>query len=192
MSYAELHGRCQGLQPYIRRGTIYQHVLDIKGIERVVHVRMGLDTSSCRGLYLSARNTDHPFVRQNGGHVIITARGLSPLWDRFIFIKELMHIFDDPAEATDNGDAFERLLSELTNQTSDARWSPQMEAELDCFWMAAAVICPRQTRLELKARYEADPSTLNVIAEEIGMPAHSVAHLLSPYFDVAMQKIIGQ
>lgn len=191
MSYVELHGRCQGLQPYIKRGTIYQHVLDIRGIARVTHVRMGLDTSSCRGLYLSAQNTDHPFVRQNGGHVIITARGLSPLWDRFIFIKELMHIFDDPVEATDSGDAFERLLTELTTQSAE-KWSPQMEAEIDCFWMAAAVMCPTERRADCKKRYEQDPSQLDKIVEEIGMPAHSVVHLLSPTFDNMMKKILGQ
>src|SRR5437879_1966679 len=34
-----------------------------------------------------------PFIKQNGGYVIVTARGLSPVWERFIFIKELMHIY---------------------------------------------------------------------------------------------------
>ena len=90
----------------------------------------------------------------------MTARGLSPVWERFIFIKELTHIFDDPTEATDSGDAFENLLSEFTQQTND-RWSPQMESEIDCFWMAANVMCPGESRKTLKARFEADPSQLD-------------------------------
>lgn len=151
---------------------------------------MSLDTSSCRGLYLSARNTDHPFARQNGGHVIITARELSPLWERLIFIKEPMYIFDDPSEATDTDDAFEKLLSEFSAQSAE-KWSPQMEAEIDCFWMVSALMCQPDARLAYKKRYDDDPSQLDKIVEELGMPQHSVAQLLSSRFDAAMQKILG-
>src|SRR5258706_6497350 len=124
MTYVDLHQHCSGLSPYIKRKAIYECVLKIKGIRRVAHVIMDLDIASCRGLYLSSRNTNPPFVRQNGGHVIATARGLSPVWQRFVFLKELMHVFDDPGEATDSGDVFEHLLAEFTQPTPTTKRSP--------------------------------------------------------------------
>lgn len=191
MTYVDLHQHCSGLEPYIKRAAIYDGVLKIKGIQRVAHVIMDLDPTVCRGLYLSARNTNHPFVRQNGGHVIATARGLTPVWQRFVFIKELMHVFDDPDEATDSGDAFENLLSEFT-QPSAAKWSPQMEAEIDSFWMATSVICPEPSRKELATRVLDDPTQLQVIAKEVGIPDTIVARLFSATYEQTITNLLAK
>ena len=129
----------------------------LEGVSRVAHVRRIWTLAVAVGC--TFLREIHPFVKQNG-YVVVTARGLPPVWDRFIFLKELMHIFDDADEATDSGDAFENLLAEFTQHTHTP-WSPQMEAEIDSFWMAANAMCPEQSRLELKVRFEADPTQLD-------------------------------
>jgi Zn-dependent peptidase ImmA (M78 family) len=189
MSYVDLHQHCCGLNPYIKRKAIYEKVLKIKGVSRVAHVIMELDTTSCRGLYLSSKNTNHPFVRQNGGHVVVTARGLSSVWQRFVFLKELMHVFDDPDEATDSGDAFERLLAEFTQPTPTQGWSPQMEAEIDSFWMATNLICPQKARDSLRSR-ASDPDELPKIAKEVGIPESHVQYLFAANYEQIIAEII--
>ena len=191
MTYALLHQHCQSLSPYIKRCVIYDRILALTGINRIVHVRMGLDTSSCRGLYLSARNTDHQLVKQLGGHVIVTARGLSKVMDRFIFIKELMHVFDDPKEATDNGDAFEELLGEFT-KPQKANLSPQMESEIDCYWMATSVLCPDAARLQFKQQFAHDPDCLPKIAKEAGIPGSYMPSLFEQHYETTVAAILAK
>lgn len=155
MSYKDLFGFCQELHPHINRNVVRDETLKLTGTPSVRTAKTTLDINVCRGFYLSARNTDHQLVKQCGGHVIVLARELNYCWERFVFVKELMHLFDDPKEATDTGEKFERMLEEIgADGTTPADWSPQMCSEVKCFWMALGVLCPEKNRAEYAAARE--------------------------------------
>jgi hypothetical protein len=57
-------------------------------------------------------------VQQVGSDVIVTARGINYCWERFVFVKEFLHAFDDPRAAADNGDTFDTQLQDLSGPTT--------------------------------------------------------------------------
>lgn len=152
MTYKNLYSHCQSLSTKISTKDIKNKTLELTGIPKVRVLASDLDTSICRGLYLSAANTEHPLVKQNGGHIIVLARDImkNKCWSRFVLVKELMHLFDSEIEATDNGDEFDRLLTELSVDAISR--SDQMQSEINSFWMALAVLCPEQERQELEEK----------------------------------------
>jgi hypothetical protein len=172
MGYRQLYEQCQNLQPAVSRRKIYPLVLAETGLNGIRHVTTTLDTTVCRGLYLSARNKEARLVQQVGGTVIVTARGMNYCWTRFVFVKELMHAFDNPKAAADNGDAFDTQLQDLSGPATTL--SPQGEAEYLSFWMALGVLCPEATRLAFHDRLAAKQIDHYAIALELRIPEQYV------------------
>lgn len=180
MSYSELYEYCQTLSPRIPRNIIRNKVLSLTGVERIAHVRTTMDTVKTRGFYLSASNRDNRLVQQCGTHVIVTARGLDEIdvnEERFIYLKELMHLFDGSDVATDSGEKFEIQLTEFA-PTKDK--SPQSVAEIVCLYRALAVVCPEKNRAEYQAKREDGRIDDYAIGLEIGLPMSRVPHLFLP------------
>lgn len=181
MPFAELYEYCQGLEPKIDRNDIREKAVALAGNGPVRTMKTHLDTTLCRGFYLSARNTEHRFVQQHGSNVIVLPRdGLNYCWERFVFVKELMHLFDNPDQAADTGDAFERMLSELT--PGGPAPSPQTLSEFDCFWMALAVFCPEHLRLEFEAGRRAGQLDDYAIALRLRIPQDYVQRYFEPRY----------
>jgi hypothetical protein len=61
----------------------------------------------------------------------------------------MMHVFDDPDEASDTGEEFDNQLADFSGPSSPNR-SPQFVSEVKAFWMALGVLCPESTRLQLE------------------------------------------
>lgn len=191
MPFADLYHHCQTLTPKISRNVIRDKVLDLTGFNRIKTMKTSLDTSVCRGFYLSARNQDHKFVQQHGSRIIVLAReGLNHCWERFVYVKELMHAFDDPAKATDTGDAFERMLSDLT-PGAPAELSPQGLSEIKCFWMALAVLCPDAMRREFEAERKAQRIDDYAIAIRLRIPQGYVPRLFEKRYQPILTEILA-
>jgi len=90
------------------------------------------------------------------------------------------------------GDAFERLLAEFTQPDTADQRSPQMESEIDSFWMATNVMCPQNSRAALRDRALNDPEQLPIIAKEIGIPDSYVGYLFAPNYEEIISKIIAK
>jgi hypothetical protein len=178
MPFSQLYDYCQTLHPKISRKIIRDKVLELTGIDRVSIVKTGLDPTICRGFYLSARNNNHRLVQQLGGCVIVLARdNLNYCWQRFVVVKELMHLFDDPISATDNGDRFEVMLREFSPVIER---SQQGIAEIRCFYRALTALCPESDRLrymDQKAKGQIDDYA---IALELKIPEQYVPKLFMP------------
>jgi hypothetical protein len=177
MPYSQLYEYCQTLSPRIPRNTIKAKVLNLTGVNKVTHVRTTLDINSARGFFLNAQNSKHRLVEQCGSHVIVTARGLEEVdinEERFVVLKELMHLFDLPPAATDSGDKFQQLLEEF-GPTQNR--SAQSQAESTCFYRALAAICPEQHRLEYLKKRENGQIDDYAIGLEIGLPSYLVERL---------------
>ena len=112
--FKELYDYCQTLTPKVSRRHIEKKTLELTGVEQIKEMKTTLDTTICRGYFLSAKNKDHPIVKCFGGsNVIVLARDQNYCWERFVYTKELMHLFDSDDEPTDTADKFEKLPIDL-------------------------------------------------------------------------------
>ena len=142
-------------------------------------------------MYLSATNSNSKFVQQCGSCVIVTARDLNYCWERFVYLKELMHAFDNPTEATDSGDDFDSLLDELSGPSSTLS-TPQAESEAKCFWMALGVMCPEAQRLEYVRKKRANETDDYAIALELRLPEAYVPRLFEQRYLRNIQTLTGR
>ncbi|MBF0562889.1 MAG: hypothetical protein HQL37_12925 [Alphaproteobacteria bacterium] len=180
MTFSQLYDHCQTLLPKIKRNDLKDKVIELSCRGKIRTMKTTLDVASCRGFYLSAGNCDHQFVKQHGSTVIVLARGLNPCWERFVFTKELMHHFDDPAEASDSGDKFERMLEDLVPGGRER--SPQADSEVACFWMALAVLCPESYRKKFDAERRAGRLDDYAIALQLRIPQVYVHRLFEDQY----------
>ncbi|MCP2154937.1 UNVERIFIED_ORG: hypothetical protein J2S29_001271 [Rhizobium sp. SLBN-170] len=191
MSFREFYEARQALPDYINRNVIRDRILGITGIPKISIAIIDVDIEVCRGIYLSPKNPEHALVKQHGNHVIGVARGNNRCWQRFIAIKEMMHMFADPETALDQPAQLEILLEEFSNQQTISGASPQMESEFNCLWMALAAICREEKRLEYKDMRERNEISEYQIALELKMPQFHVRNLLHPRYREAVDKILS-
>ncbi len=189
MGYAKLYEHCQALNPHVKRNAVRDKVLALTGANQVRVIQSGMDESVCRGFYISARNTEHRFVQQCGSHVIVLARGLNRCWSRFVFVKELMHLFDGADMAADSGDKLETLLSEFGSATPENH-SKMMNSEVVCFWRAMGVLCPEDKRLEFETARNQNRIDDYSIALQLRIPEQHVPRLFLPHYTDLMKYVI--
>lgn len=145
-----------------------------------------MDISVARGLFLKPTNTNHPLVKQFGGNIIVTARGMNSCWDRFVYTKELMHLYSTGNQCADSGDKFETLLSELSSHP--ASLSEPFADELECFWRALAIICPEVRRQEFKRKLDANEISEYDVALQLKIPQIYVSRLFWSRFDEFLER----
>ena len=180
----ELYDYCQTLSvpPRIKRNLVAEKITQLTGLEARVFI-VDLDTEVCRGLFLSACNEDVPLVRMAGGKAVIAiARGMNRCWDRFVQVKELMHLFDSEDEMTGTPEAFKHLLTEFSVRLPDFDTSKQMNSEVRALVMALACLCPETQRLQfVEARKRGEIDNYQV-AVQLRIPEFYVQTLLVPRF----------
>lgn len=182
MSFKELFEYAQSLEIYIKRNAIRDRAADICGVGRINIVRSGLDIDKCRGYWLTPQNEDHPLVKQFGTHIVVVAREQNRCWERFVIVKELMHLFDTPQQKTSTPKAFTNLLSEFSAPMSV--WSDQFHSEVDSFWQALAVLCPQNVRNEFREQRQQDKIGDLDIALKLKIPEAYVPRLFEERFDL--------
>lgn len=195
MTYDHLYAHVQTLNPHIPRRVIQKQVLALRGAERVEIIRTGLlDPLECRGMYFSPQNENHRLVQLFGKHIILVARGLTRSWERVIIIKELMHMLDCADEATDTGEKFDAVLTELTlsSQAGTGNPSIQTKSEFRAMWMALGLFCPAQMRRQL--REARDPGGMNDgdIAKSLKLPEVYVPLLFSSFFEERLAECFSE
>lgn len=172
MSFRELYDLCQEQLPPIGRTFLKENTLKITGVPSVRHFRASMEDENARGFFIHATNKDNQFVKQAGTHVIVTRRGENTCWERFIYTKELMHLFDKSSELTASGQHFDDLLSDFLGNTVVS--SPQMGSEIKCFWRAMAVLCPEKLRQEYIKSYNNKEINHYDVALALRMPEQYV------------------
>ena len=184
--YGDLYAYCQTLTPAICRNLIKDKVLGITGAP-AIHIRAtGLNEDLVYGYFLSGRNTEHPAVRQTHGPIIVVARGLNRCWKRFVIVKELMHMFDDPLEHTSAAADLETVLMNFLSP-ADISLTPQMLSEVRCFWMALACFCPESIRQDLQAKRVAGVTNDREIADALRIPEKFIPNL----FHSRYKEVVG-
>jgi hypothetical protein len=102
-----------------------------------------------------------------------------------------MHVFDDPDQAVDSGDAFEKVLSELFIPSTEPH-TPQMISELDTFWMALGVLCPNTVRTEICAAAERPGFDAHRAALSLRIPERYIPFLISDKYMRKLGEILSR
>ncbi|MNM06965.1 hypothetical protein D3C81_169960 [compost metagenome] len=193
MPYKDLYEFAQGLEPVVNRNAIRDKILELTGASGFRFFRHpGLDKNKLAGMYVHPGNLDHQFSRQaQGKHVVALAYDLNRCWDRFVSVKEMMHLFDDDLEKANTEDDFDSIIDGLFDEAFDGQMSPQCVSEIRCFWMAVGVLCPERIRSELHRKRDAGEMTDLEIAEYLKVPAAYIGSFCSPNIKKIMQRLIS-
>jgi hypothetical protein len=194
MPYRDLYAYAQELEPVVSRNAIRDKIIELTGATGFrCFCDHALDPEELCGYYVSPGNPDHPFARQAGGkHVIAFAKGLNKCWERFVVVKEMMHLFDGPLEKTNTEDDLDSIFAGMLDPDFDGRISPQCMSEFKCFWMALGVLCPERIRAELQQKRDAGTMTELEIATYLKIPEAYVGRLFHPGFKALMARFIAE
>lgn len=179
--FRSLYDHCQTLTPKIKRNAIIGKLLELTGGPRIRVVISPLDTNVTRGFFLHATNVEHPFVRANGMHVVVLAKGLNECWERFVHVKEAMHLLDDDGELTDSEEKFVALLNDLTSPAVGEA-SPQYQADMFAIYMALTCFCPEASRLRYEQLVRDNQIDNYGVALQLKIPELYVPLLFKPNF----------
>lgn len=188
--FRQLHDHCQTLTPKISRNAIINKIKEITGVEKIRTVKVTLDTTVTRGFFLHASNVDHDLVKLTGFNVVAIARGLNECWERFVNVKEVMHLLDDDGDLVDTAEKFERLLNDFSSPTLDA--STQTLSDIIGIWMALACLCPESSRLEFEALLQKGQIDNYGIALKLKIPEYYVPLLFRPEYQNVVAMLRGE
>ena len=189
MSFGALYKDVQKLTVPVEPNEIRSRIGRMLGGRRAVVVRLQLNTNLVKGYYLSPRNEDTLFMNvPAGAAVIVVANGLDAHWSRYVEIKELLHLFDDPMHTTNTGTELESLLEGLCKSVDPDRAdrSPQEQSEYECEWMALALMCPEEIRVDVLREREAGQVSDSQIADRFGIPETLVPAVMSAEYKASL------
>jgi hypothetical protein len=127
-------------------------------------------------------DTDSRWDEPNAWVVLITYdRDLSFCKQRFVWCKELMHIFDTDEGSTKTPEEYRGLLEEIEIKPIEP--SEQYLSENQAKWLALLILCPKTHRDELKARAAAEGLSDYDVALSLRVPERVISSLFSDYYD---------
>jgi len=150
-----------------------------------------LDPVNMRGLYIEGP-MGPPVPLKKHESLIVLSRIMvngpdGVYWRRFVYTKELMHVFDTEEEIADTAEKLDVQVERLANPNADP--SPQHRAELKAQWRAMALLCPEKHRLAYKAELEAGETSLAVVAAHLHVPVNVVHNLFRADFEEILKTL---
>ena len=164
---------------------------ELSWVEESIQIKRthALPRSHLRGMIIGHMPGFMPHS-MTSNYTIFIAHGLTRQFERFVVIKELMHLYFGPdgggIYATDSQVALENHIQEMFNAAADIH-SKQVKAEKLALWMAIAVLTPENQRLQ----YLGDAAAIESVAEELRIPLHTAKALLSSHYDQEISNILA-
>jgi Zn-dependent peptidase ImmA (M78 family) len=125
-------------------------------------------------------------------YTIITANGLTPEEERFVAIKELMHIYFGPdgggIYATSSEIELENLINELF--VGSLTKSKQTAAEAKALWMAMSVLTREKDRREAREA-GVTPEKLAALAARWRLPERRASLLFSDRYVREVESLLA-
>ncbi len=156
MPFSNLYDAVQTLDNRISTKWLRERAIEFSEITKVKEQWSGIiDGTILRGFYIEGP-MGPPIILQEKEALIVLSRSMctgprGEHWRRFIYAKELMHVFDDPEERTDSKEKFDLQVDRLSDPS--APMSAQFRAETKAFWRAMAVLCTDKRRAEFNNTY---------------------------------------
>jgi hypothetical protein len=192
MSYRALYEYAQQLSIPVSRKILIEKVCELTGKKQPRACKSAMDETYVRGYFVAPGVITNNRLKDfnDGRPLIVVNRGLNRCWERFVFVKELMHYFDSPLENVSSGDEFDALLNSFTASAPDSERSDAFNSELKSFWMALGVLCPETIRQEYVRQKEHDSITDLEIATALRIPQLYITHLSLPNYKSIISSLI--
>ena len=188
MSFAALYEHCQALRTPVDANAIADFAAKVAKLPRRPQLfRSGtMKSGALRGTYVRPGQTEHYLAKHcQGLPIVVIARDLNPCWSRFVYVKEVMHLFDESLATVSTGEEFESLLVSMTSPSPGER-PAAVNSEILAYWMALGCFCPEELRQELQRKREADEKTDLQIATQLRIPEHTISRLFRPNYKAIM------
>lgn len=189
MSYAALHDFCQSQDIPISRSQLYPKIKKLCGIEKLVIRKTGMCVDNVLGFFV--RPGTEIAAMPNwvpGVATVVVSRDLNYCWERFVVIKELMHLFDSELDKLGAAEEFESLIAEMIGPLPER--SVAMESEIVAFWRAIGIVCPEAKRQEFHRQRDAGRTSNLDIATALRMPELYVSALFEPNYKAILSSMM--
>ncbi len=186
MPFRQLYEAVQSQKGVISTKWLKDQAIALSTINKVKEQWSGvLDDSALRGFYIEGPLSG-PVPLKDNECLIVLARDMcrGPLgdhWRRFVYTKELMHVFDEEEEKAGTREAFDIQIEKFGDPSKDM--SPQFRAEVKAVWRALMVLCPEQRRQEYKKQLDESAISIDVIASGLRLPVSYARELMRDNFD---------
>lgn len=147
-----------------------------------------------RGLIYASNKETHGGL-ESLDYTIIIADGMTPEYERFVTIKELMHCYFAPNNEknvrylTGTQIALENHMNAFFGGATSK--PPQDEAEKMALWMAIGVLTPEHDRTALIARIKAKTTSVEQEGVTLKVPAKQVKAMISNFYQAEISKLIS-
>ena len=185
--FSTLYDYCQNLQPKVSTKKIADKVKEIRGKCPKI-IKTSGDNGILRGFFVSSDNLTHNVYKNLGTDIIFINRELNHCWYRFVYTKELMHIFDSPLEHVNTDECFKTLLSDFEVQSPINNNAP-FNSETLAFWRALSCLCPEKSRQEFLIAYTKGHIDTYGIALQLRIPEQYIPKLLDNNFLKIIEKV---
>ena len=189
MSFAALYEAVQGLPGKISTKWLRDRAIELTEFTRVVEQWSGvIDPRYMQGFFIEGP-LGPPIPLRDHEALITLARvgAVDKHRRRFIYTKELMHVFDTAEEKADTPEKFDAQAERLGDPGAPS--SPQYRAEGKAFWRAVSVLCQEKRRVWFKEALVQDRTTLPVIATALQIPPAYARHLFRGDFPAILAHI---
>lgn len=115
---------------------------------------------------------------------------LNDCYQRMVWCKEMMHIFDSDPELVHDGQKFSALLNEIELRPLNP--SEMYISENRAKWMALLILCPKKYRDLAHQEYQSGKSNAYEVALRFRVPEIAVPSLFSTHYDDAYKSLIEQ
>ncbi|MEM6858619.1 MAG: hypothetical protein AAF559_12170 [Pseudomonadota bacterium] len=141
------------------------------------------------GHYECYSDTDSRWEEPDSWVALISyANHLNMCERRFVWCKEMMHIFDTVDGCVSTPDEYRGLLREIEMKPLEP--SESYLTENLAKWMALLILCPKEQRDRMKAEHEAGQLSDYDVALAFRIPEVVVSSLFSEYYDTYHARFI--
>lgn len=192
MSFATLYDAVQAQKGVISTRWLKEQAISLSEITSIREQWSGvLDLANLRGFYIEGP-LGPPVPLSEKQSLIVLARSMcnGPLgdhWRRFVYTKELMHVFDTAEEKADSPTRFDLQIEKFGDPS--VAMSPQYRAEEKAFWRALMVLCPEARRLEFKAQIGRGEVSVAVVGAALRIPGIYISQLMRDGFEEITSKL---
>jgi hypothetical protein len=187
MSFLKLYNAAQKIDGKISTNWLTDNAIALSDFTRIKEQWSGvMDPLFMQGFFIEGPLSPPVSLAENEG-LIVLARGMDKHRRRFVYTKELMHVFDLPEEKADTPQKFDTQAEKFCDPSTTM--SPQFRAEAKAFWRAVAILCPEKRRLEFKQQLVDGKTSLVVVATALQIPSSIARHLFRDDFADVLKHI---
>lgn len=194
MPFKTLYNKRQGEPEWLPLSWYVDDALDLQWVAQDLQITRtnALPKAHLRGMIIEHRPNFMPHML-TCRYTIFIAAGLSKEWERFVALKEIMHLYFGPNGGgiyrTDNSVVLENHINEMFEQSA-AISSHQVEAEELARWMAISVLTPATVRKDFQKSLAAGELSIGDIANKLHIPTNIAKNLISNQYDMEISNIM--